>query len=281
MKLVNKLECVYQRLVNKAKQQKNSTMEVTESEYKDMNFKYSIVYNEQFTNNKYDKEFWNIAQAGPSYWDANMGGTPQILRNATDGTFMRLKCVKDGETSLAAGIRTKQAYGDGKFECEARFKGGPSTWPAIWMSHPNGSANNCETYYEVDISEYYETRDVTETTYHCPQSMRGGDKYVSVVKTPIKKGAQDSTGKWIEDGWNKFEWSWDEESITISINGQQILNIENDGDPLHYPTTPETRTFSIILSMQYGHNPWLTTPDLEQLPFYMDIRNIKYSEKVS
>ena len=181
-----------------------------------------------------------------------MGGIPQVLRNDNDGYFLRLKCIKDGDTSLCTGIKTAIAYEDGKFECEARFKGGDSSWPAIWMSHPNGGANNYETYYEVDISEYYEIRDNTDSTYHCPQSMRGGDKYVQPTKTPIKKNA-----------WNKFVWTWDEDSITISINDTQVMNIVNDGDPLHYPINTENRTFIILLSMQYGHNPWLNESNLE------------------
>ena len=235
-----------------------------------MNFNYELVFEEKFINNTFDHDIWFVAPAGPSYWNMNMGGIPQIITNTEDGTFMRLNCIKSGDNSLASGLKTYIAYGDGRFECEARFNSGLSTWPAIWMTHPNGSANNYEHYHEIDLSEYYETRDVTEVTYHCPSSMRGGGYLVPQAKPVIKK-----------DDWNKFECSWDEDSITVCINGQQVMNIPNDGDPTHFPINAEDRTFNIILSMQYGSNPYLNEPDLSELPLQMDVRNIKYSKKVS
>ena len=268
MKTINKLRYNKYKLQEIYDRLKDETIQITESEYKKINNSYELFFEENLKDNVYDTNVWIEVPKGPSWWDSTMGTSPQVYQSDTD-KFLRLNAIKQDNSFATAGIKTPVAYSDGKFECEARFKGGNSSWPAIWMSHPNGSLNNYEKYFEIDISEYYETRDMTDTTYHCPQSMRGGEKYVESVKTPIKK-----------DDWNKFECTWDEDNITVSINGEQIMLIENDGDPTHYPIDPEARTFIIILSMQYASNPYLSDPDDSDLPLYMDVRNVKYYKKI-
>ena len=268
MKDINKVKYnkyKFREKINKAKEEK---VQITEAEYKKINNSYELFFEENYENNTYDHHIWIEVPKGPSWWNSTMGTHPQVYQGGST-KFLRLKAIKKDDEYVTAGIKTPIAYGDGKFECEARFNGGAGSWPAIWMTHPNGAQNNYASYYEVDISEYYETRDTTDTTYHCPQSMRGGEKYVEPVHTSIIK---------IE--WNKFEWSWDEDSITICINGVQIMNIANDGNPDHYPINAEDRTFIIILSMQYASNPYLSDPDDSDLPLYMDIRNVKYYKKI-
>lgn len=270
MKKINKIDYNRYMLKQKTNEYKASEIDISESEYKQIMNKYELVYDEQFENDKYNSLFWEEVAAGPSWWNSTMGIRPVVLSTTNYGKFIRFYARKVNTSFMTAGLKTPIAYGDGKFECEARFKSGKSSWPAIWLCHPNGSLNNYETYFEVDISEYYETRDVTEVTYHCPSSMRGGGYLVPQAKPVIKK-----------DDWNKFECSWDEDSITVCINGQQVMNIPNDGDPTHFPINAEDRTFNIILSMQYGSNPYLSDPDLSELPLQMDVRNIKYYKKVS
>ena len=230
---------------------------------------YKLTFEEKLLCNSMDGNFWITVPKGPSYWNINMGGSPEVMSNQSDGKFVRFNVIDNNDgTFLASGVKSANAWGDGKFECEARFKGGKGSWPAIWMTHPGGSANNNATYYEIDLSEYYETRNETETTYHCPQSVNGGEKYVDYVKTTINK-----------NDWNKFVCTWDSNSIVIYINNVAIMTIPNDGDSTHFPTTKSNRTFSIILSMQYAGNPWLQSPDSSELPLYMDVRNIKYWTK--
>ena len=201
---------------------------------------------------------WDVCSKGLSPWNSHAGLNPMFQDD-----YMRLECIRDGDSFRTSAVKTKEVFGDGKFECEARFKSGKSTWPAIWMIHPKGGDNNYATYFEIDLSEYYETRDTTETGYHCPQSMRGGGKYVKSVSTPIKK-----------DDWNKFECEWDDKAINVRINGNIVLSISNDGDPNHFPVDESARTFQIILSMQYT-NRWLSEPDLSELPLWMDVRNVR------
>lgn len=270
MKRINKIDYNRYMLQQKTNAYKASEIEIPEYEYKQIMNKYELLYEEQFENNKFNSLFWNEVPEGPSMWNSTMGLHPIVLNTTADGKFIRLLARKVNTSFKTAGLKTPIAYGDGKFECEARFKSGKSSWPAIWITHPNGSLNNYENYFEVDISEYYETRDVTEVTYHCPSSMRGGGLLITPAKPTIKK-----------DDWNKFECYWDEDCIIVCINGQQVMTIPNDGDPTHFPIDPEARTFTIILSMQYGSNPWLSDPDLSELPLQMDVRNIKYYKKVS
>jgi len=204
-----------------------------------------------------DDGAWQVVTTRYSSWCANAGRIPVAFI-----TFTRLDCVRDGNEYRCAAIKTREAYGDGKLEVEARFKGGKGTWPAIWMNHPDGSRDNFATYYEVDLSEYYETRDNTDTSYHFPASMRKEENFRHTA-TPV-----------IKDGWNKFECSWDDEAIVVRINGKVVMRIDNDGDRDHYPTRAEDRTFQVILSMQAG-NDYLQEVELDELPLWMDVRNFK------
>lgn len=200
---------------------------------------------------------FDIVGRGPSAWNSHAGG-----RYVDYIGFRRLECVREGDGYRCAAIKTREAYGDGKFVCEARFKSGKGTWPAIWMSHPDGSRDNFATYYEVDLSEYYETRDNTDTSYHFPASMRKEENFRHTA-TPV-----------IKDGWNKFECTWDDEAIRVRVNGQLALKVTNNGDSTLFPVNEEDRTFQIILSMQAG-SKWLQSVDLDELPLWMDIRNLK------
>ena len=213
---------------------------------------------------------WDTCPSGLSSWNKHAGLKPQKVIIGRQ-PCIRLACRKSNRNEdgwETAAIKSAQAYGDGRFECYAKFKSGKSTWPAIWLIHPKGGDNNYATYYEIDLSEYYETRDNTDTSYHCPQSMRGGEKYVRSVTTPIKK-----------DDWNKFACTWDNEAIRVWINDNLVLEILNDGNPDHFPVDESARTFQIVLSMQYT-NRWLSVPDLNELPLWMDIKDAKISKRI-
>ena len=208
-----------------------------------------------------DPVFWNVVTTKWSPWCSHSGLDPVEYVG-----FTRLMCVRDGGTYKTAAVKTVEAFGDGRFECEARFKPGKGTWPAIWMSHPD-SGKDYETYFEIDLSEYYEEREQTDSTYHFPKSMR---KECDPVrgKSPI-----------VRDGWNHFVCEWNKDFIRVLVNGVKALEIVNDGDPLSFPQREEDRTFRIILSMQY-ESKYLQAVDLDELPLWMDVRNIKIYEAV-
>lgn len=182
--------------------------------------------------------------------------------------------------------------GDGKFECEARFKMAPTAWPAIWMSHPYGAANDNETYYEVDICEYWhvcsqEDDYYCNTTYHYPESQRDGGKTKHRNKVKLKvlpNEPHEENGRlFTETDWNKFSCTWDENSIKVFVNDTKVMEIENDGDKNHFPIDSTIRTFNIVLSMQYDSTSLgrygcvLSTDDL---PLYMDVKNVKVYKKI-
>lgn len=229
---------------------------------------YNLEFQEKLENNTIDSNFWDIIQKSSAAWSKYMGGVPEILENNIDGKFIRFNCIKDNNTYLTSGIKSKVAYGDGKFECEARFYSGDSTWPSIWMIHPRTGYSQKELinygkYYEIDLSEYYEKRNSTSTTYHSPESMMNSNKRIT-THTNINI-----------NGWNKFVCEWNNDSITVYINDKIVLKINNDKNPSHYPILEKDRTFNFILSMQY-ENSYLNPPNEQELPLYMDVRNIKY-----
>lgn len=210
----------------------------------------------------YNTEVWKTEKAGSSSWNAKAGKWPVVAPD-----YIRLMAEKKGDSFITAAISTREAYSDGYFECEARFNSGTASWPAIWLCHPNGGANNYENYFEVDISEYYNTDSYTTTNYHCPLTMRKELAY-PVTKTEINT-----------NGWNKFACKWDADSIIVYINDKAIRTIKNeDNDGLYYPLKEDQRTFKIILSMQYT-SKFLPEPDFNQLPLWMDVRNIKIYKK--
>ena len=236
---------------------------------------YKLIYSNENSININLEDDWIIVPAGPSSWNMHAGLNPIILFDQDDGKFIRFQCIRSENNEdgfETAAIKSKKTYYDGRFECEARFKGASTSWPAIWMSHPNGAQNNYETYYEVDISEYYEDRTYTNLTYHYPASMRKEADAIS-RKSDINMGT-----------WNKFVCEWDDESIRVYVNNILIMKIENNNDQNYYPTTRELRSFQIILSMQYFNKILIENyghvANLNDLPIWMDIRNIKIYEKI-
>ena len=267
MSIFKKIKNFFKRLFCKKENSKPVTDKPSEPQIPQ--YDYELI--KEDTYDSVDTSFWTIRKSGTSPWNKHAGLHPKPMETEKDGKFFRLICERTDSNEdgwATAAISTKDAFGDGKFECLARFKSGKSTWPAIWMIHPKGGENNYATYFEIDLSEYYETRDTTDTGYHCPQSMRGGDKYVKSVNTPIIKG-----------DWNKFECEWNDERVRVWINGKIVLEFTNDGNADHYPVDSESRTFQIILSMQYT-NRWLSEPDINELPLWMDIKGLKLYKKI-
>lgn len=212
---------------------------------------------------------WTTCPAGPSSWNQHAGLEPQQVIIGREKAI-RLNLLKSDENPdgwQTAAIKTVEAFPDGKFECYARFKSGKGTWPAIWMSHPGGAADNYKAYYEIDLSEYYENRDNTETTFHFPASMRKEAKFIN-KKTKINP-----------EEWTKFVCTWDEKSICVYINDSLVFEVVNNGNSDYFPVNAEDRTFQIILSMQAGSH-WLQPVDLSQLPLYMDIKKLKIYKKL-
>lgn len=221
--------------------------------------KYVLVWKD----NHFLDEKWEDCLPGKSSWNKYMTG--MSLFHTAEGGFTRFRCDKFLETYQTSGVRTADYLPDGKIIVVARFKGGHATWPAIWMSSENKSHDltTYKDYFEIDLSEYYETRDNTETTYHFPKSMRKECKSHN-VKTAINP-----------EEWNTFECEWNDSELSVSINGKKIWSLKNDGDPDVFPIEEYQRRFCLIISMQYG-NKWLSEPVPDELPLWMDVKNVKY-----
>jgi hypothetical protein len=204
-----------------------------------------------------------------SNWNKRAGLEPICIEGSKSDKFYRFMCMKtdDEDVYRTAAVITKKRYGDGKFECEARFNSAEGTWPAIWIS-TRDSRNNYKDYYELDLSEYYNTSSYTETTYHMPESMRDSSKRIKVVKTDIKPTE-----------WNKFAASWDEEALRVFINDKQVFEFKNNGNGDQFPLLAEQRKLYIILSMQY-ETAKASSINVDDLPRWMDIRNIKYYKQI-
>lgn len=218
-----------------------------------------------------DMNIWTVCPKGPYSWNIEAGLDPSFENNEVDGNYMRLYASKADNMHgfMTAAIKTKKPYGDGIFECEARFKGGNASWPAIWMA-PAHVKPDYENYYEIDLSEYYELRDNTDVTLHVPESMKDSSRHCfTTKKVDINK-----------NDWNKFKCKWDEKSIIVYVNDKEALRLDNNGNPDQYPLKAFQREFFIILSMQIQFDSKYLKPfDISQLPLWMDVRNIKYWKK--
>jgi hypothetical protein len=214
---------------------------------------------------------WIICPKGNYPWNKYMGGTPDlhwgVPNNGDKNTsFIRLDCVHHPEDGyVTSGIKSKQTFGDGKIEIRARFKGGNSSWPAIWLKNYKS-----DKYYEIDLCEYFERRPWCKTGIFMPKHLKKGLKRLFRPKAhPFIK----------RNDWNTFTCEWDENVIFIYVNDKLVLdywNTEVNSD--RYPQTPEDRQFSLILSMQYDHS-WCLPKCKKQLPLYMDIDYVKYWKK--
>ena len=269
MKLIKSIVKFFKKLFGcKSKPKEEDQPIVVEPEPEPIKqYEYELVYEEMAE--EIDSNIWTIPKAGQSSWNKHAGLKPKLMENDKDGKFIRLVCEasdKNDDGWMTAAMKTKTSYSDGKFECEARFNSGIATWPAIWMTHPK-SGTNYATYYEIDLSEYYNTDDHTVTTYHYPDSMRGTKKFQQ-TKTNI-----------VRNDWNKFCCEWNEETIRVWINDNLSMELLNNEDANFYPIEFTSRDFTIILSMQYT-NKYLPSPDLQELPLWMDVRNFKIYRKL-
>lgn len=216
---------------------------------------YSLVYE-----HKHDfYNHWDVVTEGSANWRKNAGLIPTF-----NGDAIQFPVVIDesGKVRVAA-LKTKDYYDEGAFECLARFKGGKGSWPAIWMT--NKYDGNKEEYYEIDLSEYYENRKETTSSYHCYESMVL-NKRSSYITTSCPINPND---------WTKFRCEWDKDSIRVYINGMVVLTIVNTGDSNIFPVKEERRKFNVILSMQYATNKRLQAYDTTELPLWMEVKDIK------
>jgi hypothetical protein len=215
---------------------------------------------------------WIICPKGNSPWNKYMGGTPDlhwgVPNNGDKNTsFIRLDCVHHPEDGyVTSGIKSKQTFGDGKIEIKVRFKGGNSSWPAIWLQHYDRVKPEKEEYYEIDICEYFEKRPWCKTGLFMPKHLKWGfNRLFRPKKHPFIK----------KNDWNIFTCEWNEKHICITLNGKTVIDYKNNGKSECFPQLARERTFTLILSYQYG-KPWCLPKCKKQLPLYIDIDYVKY-----
>ncbi|MGM9685929.1 MAG: family 16 glycosylhydrolase, partial [Bacteroidaceae bacterium] len=182
------------------------------------------------------------AFAKDSGWSRFVGGDPQVIYDdtATDGQCLRLPVVAYGDTFLTSAVWTDYVIGPGVLRIRARFKGGRGTWPAIWLTNHSKSIEN---YYEVDLCEYFERRKRCKTGVFFPKHMKSWWHRLWRPKSHPKIN---------KEGWNTFEFVWDEKEMMLFVNGVKAIGLTNRGKAGSYPQTVEDMTFRLILSMQYG-----------------------------
>ena len=214
---------------------------------------------EWYFNDSQQMNDWEFCKKGPCEWNKYMGLEPEI-----HGGFIRLNCVKDGDTYKTAGIQTKELLGDGTVEIKARFRGGDSSWPALWLIN-----ERADKYYEIDIAEYFGDNDKVKSGLFMPKHINGT---LNKLKRLFRPKENTKINK---NDWNIFQCQWNADAIKIAINGKVILTYKNNGKEDSYPQTEDYRKFNLILSMQYGHGK----PKPSQLPLYMDVEHVLYIEK--
>ena len=206
------------------------------------------------------------AFAKESGWSRFVGGDPQVVYDdtATEGQCLRLPVVADGDMFLTSAVWTDYVLGPGILKIRARFKGGRGTWPAIWLKNRHGG--DLERHYEVDLCEYFEKRKRCKAGVFFPKHMKSWWKRLWRPKSHPKIN---------RNGWNVFEFVWDDKWMTISVNGVKALGLTNWGKAESYPQTEEDMTFRLILSMQYGKK-WLRKPSRSECPLWMDVDYMRY-----
>ena len=224
-----------------------------------------------------NKDIWSPCIKAKSNWNKFMSQEyPMLYKDIKDTgngciatTFLRLKCVPDYDKNefITEGLTTKdkKLFNQGRIEVKARFKSGKTTWPAIWLVNKN---NSNDEYYEIDVCEYFGTRNYVNVTYHCPSSMNKKRKPVYKTSSNFNK-----------DDWNTFVCEWDEKAIKVYVNGKKSMTIKNDDNQTHYPVNIKDRFLFIILSMQYAY-PGSVKPDVTELPLWMDIDYVKHWVKI-
>lgn len=209
------------------------------------------------------------AFAKDSGWSRFVGGDPQVIYDdtATEGQCLRLPVVADGDTFLTSAVWTDYVLGPGELRIRARFRGGRGTWPAIWLK--NRHSGDLERHYEVDLCEYFEKRKRCKTGVFFPKHMRSWWKRLWRPKSHPKIS---------RDGWNTFEFVWDEKEMMLFVNGIKALGLTNRDKADSYPQTEEDMTFRLILSMQYGKK-WLRKPSRSECPLWMDVDYVRYEPR--
>lgn len=204
-----------------------------------------------------DNTLWENCKPGVNKWRQFMGLSPEYHSD-----FVRFKCVKHEDSYKTAGIQTIPLLSDGTVEVKARFKGGKSSWPAIWMINER----NVTQYYEIDLCEYFGDNNKVKSGVFMSKHMSSLIRRLFRPKrnTKIKKG-----------DWNVFRCEWDDKAIKIYVNGKLVINYKNNGKETSYPQTKEDRKYNLFLSMQYAHGK----PKPNQLPLWMDVAYVKYDSK--
>lgn len=215
-----------------------------------------------------DFDDWVVCSPGKSPWNKYMGLFPKIVTNDLGASYLRLSCEYDKEDKVyrTAGVKSIDTFQDGIIEIKARFKGGNSSWPAIWLK-----AYGASNYYEIDLCEYFERRNHCKTGLFMPKHLKWGLKRLFRPKKHPKID---------KDNWNLFTCQWNSDSIIIKVNNKKVLEYKNTGNSKDFPINLEDRKFTLILSMQYGHS-WCLPKNKKQLPLYMDVAYVKYYKLIN
>lgn len=208
--------------------------------------KWELVWKDEFTEKKLDDSKWTLCKRGKPDWRNTLSDDPRLLK-IQDGVLHLRGIVndrkeKDPAPYLTAAVSSKGkfAFKYGKVQIRARFKSAQGAWPALWMLGKDGRwpANG-----EIDLMEHLNFDNKVYQTVHSTYTQKDKSNTPKQGKTsPIQR-----------DEWNTYGCEWDEESITLTVNGK----------PTHtYPRVPEkgktqwpfNQPFYFILSMQIGGN---------------------------
>lgn len=202
---------------------------------------------------------WQNCAKGPCEWNKFMGLEPEFhAKTKTEDGFVRLNCVAENGTYKTAGLQTKELLGSGIVEIKARFKGGESSWPALWLINERS-----KKYYEIDIVEYFGDGNKVKSGLFFPKHMDSKLKRLFRPKENTKINKND---------WNYYTCEWNKDFVKIAVNGKVVINHKNNGKENNFPQEEEFRMYNLIMSMQYDHGK----PKPSQLPLWMDVAYVKY-----
>ncbi|KAH3882684.1 beta-1,3-glucan-binding protein-like [Dreissena polymorpha] len=174
---------------------------------------------------------------GNNFWGCRRDGTPEHIINPIQSARLR----------SSRGFNFKY----GKVEVRAKMPNGDWLWPAIWLLPLRNAYGKWPASGEIDIVEargnqnYHDDKGNDQGINNAGSTLHFGSDFWH-NKWPSAHGERLSTSGTYGDSFHIYTLIWDEDHISISIDGDEVLNV-----------TPQTTMWAFGGNDQDGvENPW-------------------------
>jgi len=229
----------------------------------DYNSYTKLVWSDEFEGNELDTDIWTC-ETGAGGWGNNESQTyTDSAENVrVEGGVLHI-IAKDDLTSARIISKGKKHFKYGRLEARIRFDEGMYSWPAFWML---GTGSNYRWPYcgEIDIMEHINTDRTTMQTLHW--NYKGSDPSAEYAHGGYGTHSGDYPGEKptiARDEWHVYGLKWNEDNITMYVDGKDYFSVGLDGTGFECFKTPFFFIINYAMGGQLTGGDWFSASQIK------------------